>query len=66
MSTKDASTYDEVIAAMLRRYDTSTETYRQRFREARLKEGETHHELATRLLDLANKWKRSVPLLGMW
>ena len=42
MSTEDASTYEEVKAAVLRQYDISTETYRQRFREARLKEGETH------------------------
>ena len=41
MSTEDASTYEEVKAVVLRRYDNSTETYRQRFREARLKEGET-------------------------
>ena len=58
MSTEDASTYEEVKAAVLRRYDISTETYRQRFREGRLKEGETHRELATRLLDLASKWTK--------
>ena len=58
MPTEDASTYDEVKAAVLRRYDISTETYHQRFREARLKEGETHWELATRLLDLASKWTK--------
>ena len=58
MSTEDASTYEEVKAAVLRRYDISTETYRQRFREARFQEGETHRELATRLLDLASKWTK--------
>ena len=58
MPTEDASTYDEVKAAVLRRYDISTETYRQLFRKARLKEGETHWELATRLLDLASKWTK--------
>ena len=66
MPTKDASTYDEVKAAVLRRYDISTETYRQRFREARLTKGETHRELATRLLDLASKWTKECILSGMW
>ena len=48
MPTEDASTYDEVKAAVLRRYDISTETYCQRFREARLKEGETHGDSPVR------------------
>ena len=38
-SAKDASTYEEVKAAVLRWYGISTETYQQCFREARLKEG---------------------------
>ena len=58
MSTEDASTYEEVKTAVLRRYDISAETYRQRFRETRLKEGKTYLELATRWLDLASKWTK--------
>ena len=58
MPTEDASTYDEVKAAVLRRHDISTETYHQHFREARMKEGETHRELSTHLLDLASKWTK--------
>ena len=42
--------------AILRRYDISPETYRQRFRAARRKEQEAYSELATRLQDLAKKW----------
>ena len=45
----------QAYAAIMRRYNINVETYRQRFREARLKEGETHRELTTWLLDLANK-----------
>ena len=51
-----ASDYDEVKKAILRRYDISPETYRQRFRAARRKEQEAYAELATRLQDLAAKW----------
>ena len=58
MPTEEAGRYDDVKAAVLRRYNINAETYRQRFREARLKEGETNRELATRLLDLANKWMK--------
>ena len=55
MPTEDAGLYDDVKAAVLRRYNINAETYRQRFREARLKEGETNRELATWLLDLATR-----------
>ena len=48
MPTEDASTYDEVKAAVLRRYNISTETYCQRLQEARLKEGETHGDSPVR------------------
>lgn len=56
MSTADAGTYQKVKKAIFRRYDTNEETYRQRFRVARLKDGEAYTELATRLEDLAKKW----------
>lgn len=56
MSTDDALVYAEVKKAILRRYDISEETYRQRFRAARRKEGEPYIELATRMADLFRKW----------
>ena len=50
--------YDEVKAAILRRYDINNETYRQRFRAAVKKEGESHRELAIHLQDAAEKWTK--------
>ena len=58
MPTANAGKYEEVKAAILRRYDINTETYRQRFRTMRLNEGETHREMATRLSDLVEKWMK--------
>ena len=56
MSESDSSKYEEVKTAILRRYDINEETYRQRFRSAKQKGGETPIELTTRLQDLADKW----------
>ena len=52
----DAAQYKQVKAAILRRYDINEETYRQRFRTTRKKEGEAYVELAIRLQDLLKKW----------
>ena len=54
----DAKMYDTVKEAILRRYDINEETYRQRFRKLRPKEGEYPQELITRLRDLATRWAR--------
>ena len=64
MTAEEAASYPAVKEAVLRRYDINTETYRQRFRQAKQEEGESPRELATRLTDLANKWlkdKTTVP-----
>ena len=58
MDTAASGDYEELKAAILRRYDINEETYRQRFRAASRKEGETHRELATRLADTVDKWTR--------
>lgn len=62
MPTADAGKYDDVKAAILRRYDINSETYRQRFRSIRLNEGESHREMATRLSDLIDKWMKECKL----
>ena len=56
MSATDALVYAEVKKAILQRYDINEETYRQRFRAARRKEGEPYIELATRMTNLFRKW----------
>ncbi len=56
LNADDSAKYKEVKAAILRRYDINEETYRQRFRTARRKEGEAYVELAIRLEDLLKKW----------
>ena len=53
MPADQAGDYGELKAAILRRYNINEETYRQRFRTAKLGDGETPRELATRLCDLA-------------
>ena len=58
METAGAGNYDDVKAAILLRYNINEETYRQRLRSIRLKEEETHRELAVRVLDLTRKWSK--------
>ena len=53
---EDAAKYDEVMAAILRRYDINAESYRTRFRGAKRKDGESYREVAVRLQDLLKKW----------
>ena len=45
MPNVDAGSYDKLKAAILLRYDVTEERYRQQFRAAKRKEGETNHEL---------------------
>lgn len=52
----EAQSYATVKAAILRRYNINSETYRQRFHSLKCKSGQTPLEIATRLTDLANKW----------
>ena len=58
MDRDKAGDYDEVKAAILRRYNINNGTYRQRFRGATRKVGESHRELVIRLQDAAQKWMK--------
>ena len=58
MPADDAADYDRLKAAILKRYDITEETYRQRFRAAVRKGDETHQELRVRLQDVARKWMK--------
>ena len=52
----EAKDYAKLKKAILHCYDINGESYRQRFRSAVRKQGETNRELAARLDDLADKW----------
>ena len=52
MGATEAGDYEKLKAAILKRYDITEESYRQRFRAARVKQGETNK-------DLINKWMRT-------
>ena len=54
----ESSNYERVREAILLRYDIDQGSYRQRFRTAKRKEGETNRELTTRLQDLVEKWTK--------
>ena len=59
LSVTDASDYDQLKSAILQWYDITEESYRQRFRAAKPRPGESHRELAARLKDLAGKWMKT-------
>ena len=56
MNPEEAQDYDSLKEAILRRYDVNEESYRQKFRSATRKQGETNRELTARLQDLTDKW----------
>ena len=53
-----ATDYAAMKAAILHRYEITEETYRQRFRTAKRKEGEMQTELVIRLKDAARNWMK--------
>lgn len=58
LSITDSSNYDAIKAAILMRYDLNEEAYRNYFRKAARKVGETYREFCVRLMDLLAKWLR--------
>ena len=56
LATDEASDYSAIKQAILKRYDISEETHRRKFRERSRGKGESYTELATSLVDLANRW----------
>lgn len=59
LSIEDARDYVKVKEAILRRFDITEESYRQRFRAAKKRTEESNRELVARLNDLAGKWMKS-------
>ena len=58
MPADQTGDYAELKAAILRRYNINEETYRQRFRTAKLGDGETPRKLATQQSDLALRYTK--------
>ena len=56
MAPEEACNYDCLKDTILKRYNISEETYRQRFRSCRKKGEESYQEHASRLRDLFSKW----------
>ena len=59
MGAEDAGEYTALKEAILRRYDISEETYRQRFRALTKKHDEAVSEMVVHLHDLLQKWTKS-------
>ena len=57
MSAKD---YDLVKATILKRYDVSAETYRQRFRPETRKATESYMNFGEHLADHLGRWEKAV------
>ena len=58
MEQSQATDYEAVKTAILRRHEINDETYRQQFRSASRKDGEMGCELVVRFRDSAKKWMK--------
>ena len=56
LSSEDSKNFTKVKEAIFKYYDINEETYRQRFRSSKVKEGESPTEIVTRLTDMAVRW----------
>ena len=58
MSQEDSGDYEIMKRAILRRYNVTEETHRQRFRKERRSHEESYREWADRLRDHFTKWTK--------
>ena len=56
MEEAEASYYDQQKKAILKHYNISDETYRQRIRTTVRKSDESKREMATKVMELVQKW----------
>ena len=59
LSVDDAGDFEKLKNAILRRYDITEESYRQRFRSTKRMGDESYRETVARLNDLAMKWLKT-------
>ena len=58
MSIMESNNYEKVKEAILKSYDITEETYRQRFRSTKKSREESYKEMYVRLKDLFKKWTK--------
>ena len=58
MDATDSGDFDELKEVILKCYDITDESYRRKFRIARLKQNEINRKLQVSQADLVNKWMR--------
>ena len=58
MSIMENNDYEKVKEAILKRYDITEETYRQRFRSTKKSREESYKEMYVRVNDLFQKWTK--------
>jgi transposase InsO family protein len=59
---EEATNFECVKAAVLKRYDINTESHRRKFRSDKKREGDTHTEFMARLKDRFSRWVKSQAL----
>ena len=59
LAPASAKDYDLVKAAILKRYDVSAETYRQKFRAETRKPTESYENFGERLADHLERWEKA-------
>ena len=63
LGNDEAGYYECIKQAILKRYDISEESRRRKFRERSKTKEESYSELATSLMDLANRWLEECSVL---
>ena len=56
LPVSDSADYDAIKTAVLIRYDINEDSYKNRFRSSKRKEGETNREFGVRMMDSLTKW----------
>ena len=64
MEEAEASDYDQLKKAILKHYNISGETYRQRLQTMVRKSDESNLEMAMRVMELVQKWMASARGIG--
>ena len=64
MEEAEASDYDQLKKVILKHYNISGETHRQRLQTTVRNSAESNQEMATRVMELVQKWMASARVIG--